>query len=114
NFVSLFDPAVASPRAFLLEAISEVNVIDDHTVEFKLEYPFSPLLNSLTHEAGKIISKDLIDADYENALSEAGEDMTVEEYYELRSEGGEAHEEIANAIGNDVSTLFEKETVGTN
>src|SRR5699024_9806191 len=87
NIDRLLDPAVASPRAFLLEAISEVNVIDDHTVEFKLEYPFSPLLNSLTHGAGKMLSKDLIDADYESALSETGEDMTVEEYYELRSEG---------------------------
>src|SRR5699024_924885 len=33
NIDRLLDPAVASPRAFLLEAISEVNVIDDHTVE---------------------------------------------------------------------------------
>ena len=114
NIDRLLDPAVASPRAFLLEAISEVNVIDEYTVEFKLDYAFSPLLNSLTHGAGKMISKDLIDADYENALSEAGEDMTVEEYYELRSEGGEAHEEVANAIGNDVSTLIEQEPVGTN
>ena len=114
NIDRLLDPAVASPRAFLLEAISEVNVIDDYTVEFKLEYAFSPLLNSLTHGAGKMISKDLIDADYENALSETGEDMTVEEYYELRREGGEAHEEVANTIGNDVSTLIEQEPAGTN
>ncbi len=114
NFDRLLDPAVASPRAFLLDMVENVNVVDDYTVQLELEYAYSPLLNNLSHGAGKMISKDLIDADYENALSEAGEDMSVEEYYELREEGGDAHEEVANAIAGDVSTLIEQEPVGTN
>lgn len=114
NFDRLLDPAVASPRAFLLEMVENVNVVDDYTVQLELEYPYSPLLNNLSHGAGKLVSKDLIDADYENALSEAEEDMSVEEYYELREEGGDAHAEVANAIAGDVSTLIEQEPVGTN
>lgn len=114
NIERLLDPAIASPRSFLLEMVENVNVIDDYTVEFELEYPYSPLLNNLSHGAGKMISKELIDSDYENALSEAGEDMSVEEYYELRDEGGEGHEEVANAIAGDVSTLIEQGPIGTN
>src|SRR5699024_5163883 len=43
NIERLLDPAVASPRSFLLDVISEVNVIDEYTVEFVLDYPFSPM-----------------------------------------------------------------------
>lgn len=113
NVDRLLDPAIASPRAFLLEMVEEVNVVDDYTVELVTEFPFSPLLGHLTHGAGKMISKDLIDADYENALEEAGEDMSLEEYYELREEGGDEHEEVANAIAGDVSSLIESGPVGT-
>src|SRR5699024_9419812 len=108
------DPAMASPRSFLLDVISEVNVIDEYTVEFVLDHPFSPMLNTLTHGAGNMISKELIDADYENALSEAGVDMTVEEFYELRQEGGNEYEEVANSISSEVGTLVEQEPIGTN
>ncbi len=114
NIERLLDPAIASPRSFLLDMIEEVNVVDDYTVEFELEYPYSPLLNNLSHGAGKMISQDLIDEDYEYALSEAGEDMSVEEYYELRAEGGDEHDEVANAISGDVSTVIEQGPVGTN
>jgi peptide/nickel transport system substrate-binding protein len=113
NIERLLDPALASPRAFVLEMVTEVNVVDDYTVELVTEYPYSPLPNSLTHGSGKMLSKELIDADYENALQEAGEDMTVEEYYELRDEGGEEHEEVANAIAGDVASLVESGPVGT-
>lgn len=114
NIERLLDPAVASPRSFLLDVISEVNVIDEYTVEFVLDYPFSPMLNTLTHGAGNMISKELIDADYENALSEAGEDITIEDFYKLRQEGGDAYEEVVNSITNDVGTLVEQGPVGTN
>src|SRR5699024_9199814 len=57
NIDRLLDPAVASPRSFLLEAISEVNVIDEYTVEFVFDYPFSPMLYTLLHVAGIMISK---------------------------------------------------------
>lgn len=114
NFERLLDPAMASPRSFLLEMVSEVNVVDDYTVELVTEFPFSPLLNNLTHGAGKMISKDLIDEDYQNAIDEAGLDMTLEEYYELREAGGDEHEEAANEIGGAMGTMVEQNPVGSN
>lgn len=107
NLERLQDPAKASPRLFLLEMIEEINIVDDYTVEIVTEYPFSPLLAHLAHGAGKMISKELIDEDYQNSLDTAGENMSVEEYYELRETGGEAFEEVANAISGDVGTLIE-------
>ena len=114
NFDRLLDTAMASPRSFLLEMVTEVNVVDDYTVELETEFPFAPLLNNLTHGAGKMISKDLIDEDYQNAIDEAGLDMTLEEYYALREEGGEEYEEAANAIGGAIGTLVEQNPIGTN
>ncbi|ATP41889.1 glutathione ABC transporter substrate-binding protein [Solibacillus sp. R5-41] len=64
SFDRLLDPKVASPRAFLFEMVTEVKVIDDSTVQFVTEYPFSPLLAHLTHNGGGIISPKSIEADY--------------------------------------------------
>lgn len=114
NIERVKDIAKASPRSFLLDMVSEVNIIDDYTVELITEYPYAPLVNNLTHGAGKMISKDLIDADYQNALDEAGSDLSLEEYYELREAGGEEHEAAANEISSFVGQLVETEPVGTN
>lgn len=113
NIDRLKDIARASPRLFILDMISEVNVIDDYTVEIITEYPFSPLLGNLSHGAGKMISKELIDEDYQNAIDEAELDITLDEYYELREDGGSEHEEIASQIGNSTGTLVEQHPVGT-
>lgn len=64
SFDRLLDPVVASPRAFLFEMVTDVKVIDDSTVQFVTEYPFSPLLAHLTHNGGGIISPKSIEADY--------------------------------------------------
>lgn len=114
NIERVKDVAKASPRSFLLDMVSEVNIIDDYTVELVTEYPFAPLANNLTHGAGKMISKDLIDADYQQALDEAGSELSLEEYYELRAEGGGEHEAVANEISSFVGQLVESEPVGTN
>ena len=114
NIERIQDVAKASPRSFLLDMVTEVNIIDDYNIELVTEYPFAPLANNLTHGAGKMISKDLIDADYQQALDEAGSDLTLEEYYELRSEGGDEHEAVANEISSFVGQLVETEPVGTN
>ena len=113
NIDRVQDVARASPREFILEMISEVNIIDDYTVEIVTEYPFSPLLGNLSHGAGKMLSKDLIDEDYQNALDEAGLDTTLEEYYEIREIGGEEHEEIASQISNSTGAIVEQKPVGT-
>lgn len=114
NIDRIQDPAVASPREFLLDMIEEVEIIDDHTIRLVTEYPFAPLLSNLTHGAGKMISKDLIDEDYENALAEAEEGVTLEDYYELREAGGDDFEEIADSISSGTGTVIEQNPVGTN
>ena len=114
NLERVLDPAKAPARAFLFEMVSEVNVIDDYTVQVVTEYPYAPLINNFTHGAGKMISKELIDKDYQNALDKAGSDVSLEEYYDLRAEGGEEHEAVANEISSYVGELVESEPVGTN
>ncbi|WP_336046178.1 glutathione ABC transporter substrate-binding protein [Solibacillus ferritrahens] len=64
SFDRVLDEKVASPRAFLFEMVTEVKVIDDSTVQFVTEYPFSPLLAHLTHNGGGIISPKAIADDY--------------------------------------------------
>lgn len=113
NIARIQDPAVASPRAFLLEMIEEVEIIDDYTIRLVTEEPFAPLLSNLTHGAGKMISKDLIDEDYENALTEAESDVTLEEYYELREAGGDEFAEVADAISSETGAMVEANPVGT-
>src|SRR5690625_446446 len=113
NLERLIDPAVASARMFLYEMVTGVDVVDDYTVQINLEYPFAPILAHLAHDAGGMISKEVIDADYEAALSAAGEEMSVEEYYELREEGGDAHEEVADAITDEVGNHIAENAVGT-
>ncbi|MGY4690589.1 glutathione ABC transporter substrate-binding protein [Salibacterium sp. K-3] len=72
TFDRIRDEEIGSPRAFLYEMVTEVNVKDDYTVEFVTEFPFSPLPSHLAHNGGGIISPKAIEEDY--ALMEKGED----------------------------------------
>ncbi|MCW1927753.1 glutathione ABC transporter substrate-binding protein [Bhargavaea beijingensis] len=72
TFDRVRDPDVASGKAYLYEMIESVEVIDQHTVQIKTAYPFSPLLSHLSHSGGSIISPKLIDEDY--AAMESGEE----------------------------------------
>jgi ABC-type transport system substrate-binding protein len=60
------DPATASPNANLWAHITEVNVVDDYTIELITEAPFGPMLNYLAHGSGGIVSP--------TAVEEYGED----------------------------------------
>lgn len=113
NLERLLDPSRGSTRAFVLEMIEEVNVIDDYTVEIITEYPFQPLLGHLTHGAGDMISKESIDEDYQSALEEAGLDLSLDEYYELRDSRGEEHADIAEQLSEYTGTVIEQNPVGT-
>ena len=113
NFDRLLDSSRGSTRAFVLEMIEEVNAVDEYTVEIITEYPFSPLLGHLTHGAGDMLSKELIDEDYQHALDEAGLDITLDEYYEIREAGGSGHKEIAEQITEHTSTVVEQNPAGT-
>ncbi|WP_227940139.1 glutathione ABC transporter substrate-binding protein [Alkalihalobacillus deserti] len=64
NIERVLDPEVASPRSFLYDMITEVEVVDDYTVRITTEYPFAPLPAHLAHNGGGMISAKLIEADY--------------------------------------------------
>lgn len=113
NLDRVLDPAVASPRMFLYEMITDVEAVDDYTVQISLEYPFAPILAHLAHDGGGMLSKEVIDADYEAALADAGEEMSVEDYYELREEGGDAHQEVADAITESTGDHVAENAIGT-
>lgn len=108
------DPAVASTVAFLFEMIEDVEVVGDYEVNMHTEYPFAPLPSHLAHGTAGIMSKEIIDRDYQTALDEAGVDMTADEYYELRETGGEEYEEIVDQISEYTGQVLGSETDGTN
>lgn len=114
NLDRLVDPAVASPRLSLFEMISDVEVIDDYTVEITTAYPFAPLLNHLTHDGGGMISKAVIDEDYRQALQNSDVGYSPDEYYELRGAGGEEFEDAADEISGDIGSVVDQNPVGTN
>lgn len=114
NLERVIDPAVASARLHIFQMIDEVNVIDSHTVEIVTEYPFAPFLNHLSHGGGGMISKEVVDEDYENALEKGGHDLTVEEYYEVREENGEEYEKIVDDISSYIGEVVQAKPTGTN
>ncbi|WP_026866934.1 glutathione ABC transporter substrate-binding protein [Jeotgalicoccus marinus] len=113
SFERIMDPAVASARANIFEMISEINVIDDYTIEIVTEYPFSPFLNYLAHDGAGIVSKEVIDEDYQNAIDQSDQDISLEEFYELRESGGEEYEAVAQAVGNNTGAIIEQKPIGT-
>jgi peptide/nickel transport system substrate-binding protein len=66
----LRDPATASPSAFLVGFIDEVEVVDELTVRVVTEYPFAPIVAHLSHTSTSILN--------ERAVNEAGEDYGTE------------------------------------
>lgn len=64
NFDRVVDPDIASPRAFLLEQVEEVEVVDEYTVRLHLEYEYGPLLANLAHNGLAIMSPAIIEEDY--------------------------------------------------
>lgn len=71
NIERVLDPDVAASGANKLEMISEIEVVDDYTVRFITEYPFSPLPAHLSNSVGGMVSLEQIEADY--AAMEEGE-----------------------------------------
>lgn len=113
SFDRLLDPAMDSPGAGNFDVIESVKVIDDYTVEFVTEHPVESLPHYLTHVSGAILSNELIEEDYQNALDEAGLNMTVEEYYEVRELDDESFEETAEEIKGYLGDIAEQNPVGT-
>lgn len=72
NFERILDEDLAAPRAFIFEVITDIEVLDEHKVQFTTEYPFAPLLAHLTHPVGSMVSPKSIEEDY--AAIEAGKE----------------------------------------
>lgn len=72
NIERVLDKDVASPRSFLYSMVTDIEVVDDYTVRFTTEFPFSPLPAHLRHNGGAMVSPKLIEEDY--AAMEAGEE----------------------------------------
>ncbi len=70
TFDRLLNPDVGAPRAVVFEMVKEVKVIDDHTVQFILKEPFSPLLSILASHEGGIISPKTIEKYGKNMIQE--------------------------------------------
>ncbi|WP_020006998.1 glutathione ABC transporter substrate-binding protein [Salinicoccus albus] len=113
NLDRVVDPAVASSRVNIFEMIETVNVLDDYQVEIVTAYPFAPLLNHLAHDGGGMISKEVIDEDYQYAIDEAGLDITAEEIYEMRESDPEEYENVSDNISEYLHTIVEQNPVGT-
>ncbi|WP_080848302.1 glutathione ABC transporter substrate-binding protein [Cytobacillus gottheilii] len=61
NIERITNPDFASPKAFILNVIEEVVIVDDYTVQFKTSAPFAPLPAHLAHNAGSIIAPSAIE-----------------------------------------------------
>ncbi|MDQ0209336.1 glutathione ABC transporter substrate-binding protein [Alkalicoccobacillus murimartini] len=76
NIERITDPDIASPRGYLFTNISEVDVVDEYTVDVKTEEPFAPLIYSFAHNGGGMISPKAIEEDYA-AMEEGKEPGSV-------------------------------------
>lgn len=113
NLERAMDPAIASGRAYLLDNVAEVNVIDDFTLEIVTDEVYAPMLSNLAQGVSMMMSQAVIQADYENAFEEAGLEITLEEYYELRAEGNEEYETVLEEISSYLGQYSELNPVGT-
>lgn len=110
----VLDPSVSAPTVFLFDMIEDIEVVNDYELNITTAYPFAPLPDNLAHTAGSIMSKESIDADYQNAIDQAEIDMTAEDYYELRDAGGEEFTKISEQIAEHTSTYLSENPDGTN
>lgn len=110
----VLDPSVSAPTVFLFDMIEDIEVVNDYELNITTAYPFAPLPDNLAHTAGSIMSKESIDADYQNAIDQAELDMTAEDYYELRDAGGEEFTNVSEQIAEHTSTYLSENPDGTN
>lgn len=61
NIERILSEELASPKAFILDMIEEVIIVDDYTVQLKTSYPFGALPSHLAHNAGSIIAPSAIE-----------------------------------------------------
>ncbi|WP_163969780.1 glutathione ABC transporter substrate-binding protein [Oceanobacillus halotolerans] len=64
NIERIQNPDVSAPTAYLVDMISEVQIVDDYTVCFITEYPFGGLPAHLGHPVASMVSLEQIEEDY--------------------------------------------------
>lgn len=110
----VIDPSVSAPTVFLFDMIEEIEIVDDYEVNIITSYPFAPLPNNLAHTAGSIMSKESIDADYQNAIDQTDLNITLEEYYEMRGAGESEFDDISEQVSQYISEYIPSNPDGTN
>lgn len=108
------DPSISAPTVFLFEMIEDIEIVNDYELNITTSYPFAPLPDNLAHTAASIMSKESIDADYQNAIDQAGLEITAEDYYELRDAGGQEFTELSDQIAEHTGTYISENPDGTN
>ncbi|MBF0753713.1 glutathione ABC transporter substrate-binding protein [Jeotgalicoccus nanhaiensis] len=108
------DPSISAPTVFLFEMIEDIEIVNDYELNITTSYPFAPLPDNLAHTAASIMSKESIDADYQNAIDKAGLEITAEEYYEMRDAGGQEFTELSDQIAEHTGTYISENPDGTN
>lgn len=108
------DPSISAPTVFLFEMIEDIEIVNDYELNITTSYPFAPLPDNLAHTAASIMSKESIDADYQNAIDKAGLEITAEEYYEMRDAGGQEFTEASDQIAEHTGTYISENPDGTN
>ncbi len=71
RFLGVDDPDSAAVFAFLLGEVSEVEVVDEYTVQIHLENPFAPIVSHLSHSFIGMHSPDSLEALDEDEFAEA-------------------------------------------
>ncbi|GAJ98088.1 glutathione ABC transporter substrate-binding protein [Geomicrobium sp. JCM 19055] len=110
NIERIQDPDIASPRAFMYDAISEVNVIEDDTIHIKTNEPYAPLLANLTSLS--MISSDAIEKHENGELDLSVEIAGTGPFSLLNWEQGnevryEAYEEYWGSVANIDTLTFQ-------
>lgn len=108
------DPNISAPTVFLFEMIEEIEIVNDYELNIITSYPFAPLPDNLAHAAGSIMSKESIDADYQNAIDQTELNMTVEDYYEMRDSESEEFANVSEQIAEHTSSYISENPDGTN
>lgn len=108
------DPSISAPTVFLFEMIEDIEIVNDYELNITTSYPFAPLPDNLAHTAASIMSKESIDTDYQNAIDQAGLEITAEEYYDLRDAGGQEFTELSDQIAEHTGTYISENPDGTN
>lgn len=61
SFERIMDPDTASIAKSYFKDVKEINVIDDYTIEFKLEKPYAPFLSYMSSSYAVVVCKEVVE-----------------------------------------------------